>query len=189
MYINVPISPVRSKFVEDKFWIVHEGSWWFHVVSIVHIHCLIKEAVFAMPRWEPGGTEVFFDLPGLHQVLGERTLWSDFLSDAESKKNGARKPGSRRAAGPGSWSWAAGRLWKSLPTGWLILIYFVISAIFSWLLWRLDGVSWSESQCVRCQVDPPDQDRCLTRPNFQKTLVRSKKNTMGIHGGTYGYIL
>ncbi|CAL1164483.1 unnamed protein product [Cladocopium goreaui] len=33
--------------------------------------------------------EVFFDLPGLHKVLGERTLWSDFLSqDAGPKKWG-----------------------------------------------------------------------------------------------------
>eukprot|EP00435_Cladocopium_sp_Y103_P041063 s430_g11.t1 len=32
--------------------------------------------------------EVFFDLPGLYQVLGERTLWSDFLSqDAAMSEN------------------------------------------------------------------------------------------------------
>ena len=69
------------------------------MVSIVHIHCLIKEAVFAMPRWEPGGTEVFFDLPGLHQVLGERTLWPDFLSDAESKKKRGAEAGKSSRGG------------------------------------------------------------------------------------------
>ena len=31
-------------------------------------------------------TKVFFDLPGLHEALGESTLWSDFLAATAQKK-------------------------------------------------------------------------------------------------------
>jgi hypothetical protein len=72
---------------------------------------------------------VFFDLPGLHKVLGERTLWSDFLSqDAGPKKWGEPRVVLSRVD--------RANLMKYLPTGgWLMLVYIMFIYFVMYFNW------------------------------------------------------
>ena len=132
-------------------------------------------------------SEVFFDLPGLHKVLGERTLWSDFLSqDAGPKKWGEPRVVLSRVD--------RANLMKYLPTGgWLMLVYimFILCYVFQLVFLKGGRMGFFELSIVFAAqlsnrfipgIRSMGFDGCLTQAaQFPaKTLVLFKKTKSNI---------